>query len=365
MPGDVATVVVDGFALTDGSQLRGLGTFLRNVLGGLAAAPDLDVVVLARPAAALPEGVRRQGLSRHDVRPKLAHLEHELRLPGDLRRGRADVVWSPGTHPPRRCRAPLVQTLHDLTPLVFRHWAMEYEARRWERSAPRVRRATHVVADSRSSADQAIRLLGVDPAHLEVVHLGVEPQFTPGAAEPADAPYLLYVGAWGPQKGYAEATEVIAAIAEEGVPHRLRIVGAQDEWMAARVQELVDASPRPDRVDVVGWVDDVVDLYRGASALVFTSRAEGFGLPILEAMACGVPVVAFDNTSVGEVLGAAGRMVTDGDVPAFAAALRSVLADDALRDELVAAGLERAAQFRWDDTVARYREILRDAAATA
>jgi glycosyltransferase involved in cell wall biosynthesis len=362
--GDVARVVVDAFALTDGSQLRGLGTFLRNVLSGLAERPDLELVALARSAAELPEGVRRLPLSRHDVRPKLAHLEHELRLPRDLRRGHGDVVWSPGTHPPRRCRSPLVQTLHDLTPLVFRHWATEYEARRWERSARHVRQAARVVADSRSSADQAIRLLGVDAERVEVVHLGVEPQFSPGPAPPSDPPYVLFVGSWGPHKGYAEAMEVIAALADEGMPHRLRVVGAQDEWVAARVREIVDASSRPDRVEVIGWADDVVALYRGASALVFTSRAEGFGLPLLEASACGVPVVAFDNTSVREVLDGAGVIVPDGDITAFVSALRDVLSDDVRREELVEAGVARAAQFRWDDTVDRYHEILLSTATT-
>jgi alpha-1,3-rhamnosyl/mannosyltransferase len=253
--------------------------------------------------------------------------------------------------------------LHDLTPLVFRHWAMEYEARRWERSARQVRRAERVVADSRSSADQAIRLLGVDADRVEVVHLGVDPQFTPGSAEPADPPYVLYVGSWGPHKGYAEAMQVIAALADAGLPHRLRIVGAQDDWVAARVREILDASPRPDRVDLIGWADDVVELYRGAAALVFTSRAEGFGLPLLEASACGVPVVAFDNTSVREVLDGAGAIVADGDVNAFASTLRVVLSDPARRDELVQAGVERAGQFRWGDTVDRYHEILLSSAA--
>ena len=98
---------------------------------------------------------------------------------------------------------------------------------------------------------------------------------------------------------------------------------------------------------------------------MFTSRAEGFGLPLLEASACGVPVVAFDNTSIREVLDDAGILVEDGDVAGFVAAVRRVLSESALRDDLASAGVERAARFRWSDTVARYHEILRDAAATA
>src|SRR5947209_14635956 len=91
------------------------------------------------------------------------------------------------------------------------------------------------------------------------------------------------------------------------------MTGPNDEWMRGRVDEVLARATRPDRVEVLGFVDDLVDLYRGASALVFTSRAEGFGLPIVEAMACGTPVVAFDNTSIPEVAGDAGVLVPDGE----------------------------------------------------
>jgi len=119
---------------------------------------------------------------------------------------------------------------------------------------------------------------------------------------------------------------------------------------------------RPERVQLLGYVDDLAALYRGASALVFTSRAEGFGLPILEAMACGTPVVAFSNTSVPEVAGDAAVLVRDGDVAAMARGVRRVLEEPALASELRAAGLEQAARFRWDDAVAQYVEIFVDAA---
>ena len=350
-------VVVDGLALTDGSRLRGLGTTLRHLLPGLAASAALDVVVLARPGADIPSGAGAVPMRRHDVRPRLALLEHEWRTPADLRRARPEVVWSPANHPPRRCPAPLVQTVHDLTPLVVPSAETEHDARRWRRRADRVRGAARVVAVSRSSADQAIRHLGVDPARLEVVPNGVDPAFTPGPVPRDEPPYLLFVGAWGPHKGHAEAFAVISALAEAGYPHTLRVAGPDDDWMRGRVDDVLGRAARPDRVERLGFVDDLVDLYRGASALVFTSRAEGFGLPIVEAMACGTPVVAFVNTSIPEVAGEAGVLVPDGDVDAFVKGVRRVLDDPSFADDRRAAGVEQAARFRWDDAVARYEEI--------
>lgn len=353
-------VVVDGRALTDGSRDRGFGTTLRHLLPGLAAAPALDLVVLAEPEAALPVGAVPVPLRRHHMRPKLALLEHEARLPRDLRRAHPDVVWSPANQPPRGV-APLVQTIHDLTPLVWPSSETEHDARRWKRSAARVRAAARVAAVSRSSADQAIRLLGVDAARVEVIHNGVDPGYTPGDVD-TDDPYLLFVGAWGPHKGHAEAFATVAALAEAGYPHVLRVAGPDDAWTRQRVQDVRARAARPDRVQTLGFVPDLAALYRGASALVFTSRAEGFGLPILEAMACGTPVVAFANTSTPEIAGEAALLVRDGDVAAMVMAVRRVLDDAACARECREAGLVQAARFRWDDAVARYVELFVDAA---
>jgi glycosyltransferase involved in cell wall biosynthesis len=360
VPDEPVRVVVDGLALSDGSRRRGFGTTLAHLLPGLAAVPSLDVVVLARPGAEVPPGASIEPLARHDVRAKLALLEHEWRLPRDLRRARPQVVWSPANHPPRRCPAPLVQTVHDLTPLVLPSPETAHDARRWRRRAGRVRDAARVVTVSRSSADQAMRLLGVDAARIEVVPNGVDPQYTPGAADGESAPYLAFVAAWGPHKGHAEAFATVAALADLGYPHVLRVAGPNDEWMRARVDDVLARADRPDRVEILDYVDDLADLYRGASALLFTSRAEGFGLPIVEAMACRTPVVAFDNTSIPEVAGDAGVLVPDGDLDQYVHAVRRVLDDAAFAADRRAAGLEQAARFRWDDAVARYGEIFVD-----
>src|SRR5207237_9291849 len=120
--------------------------------------------------------------------------------------------------------------------------------------------------------------------------------------------------------------------------------------------------PRPDLVDGVGYVDDLAALYRQAAVLVVTSRHEGFGLPVVEAMASGTPVVAFTNSALPEVVGDAGLLVPDGDVDAFARAVCSLLDDEATRSELARRGVTRAQRFSWETTaaatVAAYEQAL-------
>ncbi len=355
------TVLIDGYSLADGSQHRGIGTYLRELIRGLAAGPIIEPVILARPGTeALPVptiAVKRAWPGR------LASLEHDLRLPGDLRRAHADVVHSPALHPPRSSPVPWVQTLHDLTPLTFRDQRLAASRKAWQRRGPRLRRAAAVICNSRATADTAAREMGLETSRLHVIHLGVEARFHPdGPAASLGRPYLLLVAGWGPHKGFAEAMAVVAAVAEAGHPHRLVIAGWQDDWMMARVDEAVAASPRPDRVDVVGYLDDLPALYRGAIVLLMTSRAEGFGLPAVEAMACGTPVVAFANSSLPEVVGPGGVLVPDGDVAAMIAAARHLIEDPAAHREQSERGLARAAAFDWRRAVDAHAEVFLDAA---
>jgi glycosyltransferase involved in cell wall biosynthesis len=354
----LTAALIDGYALSNASQNRGIGTFLKHLLVGLPGEQALSVSVLAEPGAELPAGVGR--VTMHRPAPaRLRSLSHDLLLPLDLRRATCDVFHSPAQHPPGRSPVPWVQTLHDLTPLTWPHPLLAPERKRWIRVGPRLRRAAAVATVSRFSADEAIRHLDLDPRRLQVIPLGVDPAvFRPSGPPVEDAPYLLHVAAWGPHKGFEEALEVISALAGQGLPHRLVLAGPQDSWMASHVQAAVRMSPRPDRAQVAGYVQDLAATYSGATALLMTSRCEGFGLPVLEAMACGTPVIAFANSALPEVVGEAGVLVPDGDIDAMARAVRDLVGSPSMREELVAAGLARAAQFRWEDMAASYRELL-------
>lgn len=381
------TVAVDAGGLADASELRGIGTYLRHVLAGLAGHPDVSVVALAGPRVALPAGVRRLPVRRvvparlpvagpgkggGGRRPatlalryastRWAPLEHDLLLPRDLARAArcgADVALIPGLPPPRRSPLPWVQTVHDVIPLSRPDPLAARETARWRRLGPRIRAAAAVIAVSRYSAGEAVAHLGLDPARVHVVPNGVDPAFRPeGPAAPADPPYVLYVGSWGAHKGIGEAVAVVDRLAAAGLPHRLVIAGPQDARQRERIAAHVAAAARPERVEVVGYVADLPALYRGAAALVVTSRCEGFCLPAAEAMACGTPVVAFDNSALPEVVGDGGVLVPDGDVDAMAGALRAVLEDPSARRDLAAAGIRRAARYRWEACVAAHAEIL-------
>jgi glycosyltransferase involved in cell wall biosynthesis len=358
----LTAVLIDGYALSDASQRRGIGTYLHRLVGGLANQPDLGVKVLAARDVELPEEVERV-LVRHRTPRRFRALEHELVLPIQVGQAACDVFHSPAQDPPRRCPVPWIHTLHDLTPLTWTHPLLARDRRRWMRVGPRLRQADAVVAVSRFSAAEGIRRLGLDPRVVTVIPLGVDrATFYPGDGPWVQTPYLLHVAAWGPHKGFGEALGVVARLADHGLPHRLMMVGPNDAWMLSQIRAAVAASSRPDRAEIAGYVDDLAATYRGADALLMSSRCEGFGLPAIEAMACGTPVVAFANSALPEVIGDGGILVKDGDVEAMTTAVRRLLGDEQARTEVIERGLARVTRFRWEDTITAHADLLRSVA---
>jgi len=350
-------LLVDATALGDDSAFRGIGTYVRHLLAGLAERPGLAVTALCRQGTALPPGV--SGVPLRRIAPgRFRPLEHEVLLPLDLLRQRADVFHSPALSPPWRCRSPWVQTLHDVIPLVVDDPELEVERRRWRRHAERYRRADAIVAVSRYSADVGISVLGLDPRRVEVVPHGVDPGFHPPAGGLSERPeHLLLVGEYSRRKGYPEAFAVVGALAQLGYPHRLRVMGRIAPWVQPAVDAVVSEAPVPERIELLGFVDDLVAEYQQAQVLLMSSRYEGFGFPVLEAMACGTPVVAFANSSLSEVVGDAGILVPDGDVRAMVQVVGSLLDDEARWADLSARGLERAKEFSWQKSVTAHAEL--------
>ena len=357
-------MLVDARELTGESGWSGIGTTIRGLLAGLseAAPADVDVRALVTADVEVPAGVEPVTIHRlaRDGRRR-SIVEHQVRLPLDLLRHRADVFHNPTAHPPAWVPMPWVQTLFDVIPLVVDDPNLEVLRRRWRRLAPRYRRAEVVAAISRHAADDGIRHLGLDPAKVEVVPLGVSPAFQPGPAGAPDDPFLLLVSEYSRRKGFEDAFAVAGALADQGLPHRLRVAGRIPAHVRAELEALVAAAPRPDRIELLGFVDDLPALYRAASLVLVPSRYEGFGLPALEAMASGVPVVAYDNTSLPEVV-PADALVPDRDVAAMAKLAELLLTQPSRREEHVALGLERAGRCTWRATAEGYLELYRDVA---
>ncbi len=360
--GSRPSVLVDASALGGPSASSGMRTSAFRILEALVAEGSVDLSALVTPGVPLPSGVRRREVRRLAPKGRVALMEHGLRLPLEMRNSRTDLFYEPLFHAPWLVDRPYVQLLHDVIPLVLDDSDLAALRKRWRRFAPRYRRADAVVAISRSAADDGIRLLGLNPSRIEIAHHGVGPEFRPGSRR-VDPPYLLIVSDFSRRKGFAEALEVVARLAERGHPHRLKVAGLVNPWSRRDFEATTAASRRPDLIDHLGFVDDLPALFRSASLFLGSSRYEGFGLPALEAMASGVPVVAFANSAVTEVVADGGRLVPDGDVAAMTDSAHQLLRSPAAWDDARGAGLERAARFTWSASARVHAEVFASVAS--
>jgi glycosyltransferase involved in cell wall biosynthesis len=353
-------VAVDAFSLGPASRGTGLGTYVRELLAALATRPDVTVRALATEEASVPAGVERVRIRRGLTSGRPAFLEHAVRRELESRRVRADLFHNPAPDPPVLPPHPYVQTLLDLIPLTDTDPALAVMRKRFRRYARRYRAADAVIAISRHTADEGIAHFGLDPRRLHVIHLGVDEMFTPqGPRRASDTPYVVMVSDFSRRKGFEEAFAMIGALADAGHPHRLLVAGRVQPWQQSLFDRFLGDAPRRDRIEILGFVDDLAALYRGADVCIVPSRSEGFGLSAVEAMACATPVVAFANSALPEVVGEGGVLVPDGDVEAMRAEVASILTTTARRGELSERARARAATFSWSRCAELHAEVYR------
>lgn len=290
-----------------------------------------------------------------------AILWQRLRLPIPIEAlcGPLDLFYSPDFVLPPQLRGRRVVTVHDLAYLVYPQCAVPTLGWYLHRAVPRsVARADLVLADSQSSRQDVIRLLGVPPARVRVVPLGVDPAYRPLAdrslLEEVRARYglperfLLCVGTIEPRKNLPRLMEALAGLPEtERLP---LVVAGKPGWLYEESFTSVARFGLGKWVHFLGFVpeSDLPPLYNLATALAYPSLYEGFGLPPLEAMACGTPVLTSRASSLPEVVDEAAVLVEPQEAASIREGLRTILRDSALRERLRAAGLERARAFTWD-----------------
>jgi glycosyltransferase involved in cell wall biosynthesis len=351
------------------NQTAGIGRFVRSLVKAvteidqqnqylLVHARPNDEAVLDFPTA--PNVSRRQLPIRERLLTILWHRAN-LPVPIDAFTGSIDLFHSPDFVLPPLRRPRSILTVHDLAFLLFPECAHEALREYLLRVVPRsARRASFVVADSENTANDVICLLGVPPERVAVVPGGVDARFQP-VTDPErlqamrrqlqveSAPYVLFVGVIEPRKnlqGLIGAFEL--AKKRYRLPHKLVVVGRKG-WLAEGIYEKYERSSVREDIVFPGFIDDadLPTLYSAAAALVMPSFYEGFGLPLLEAMACGTPVIASNAASLPEVVGDAAPQVDPNDIDALADTLAQVLTDDQLRATNRVRGLERAARFTW------------------
>jgi glycosyltransferase involved in cell wall biosynthesis len=275
--------------------------------------------------------------------------------------GRVDLFHGPDfTLPPLRAGTKAIVTVHDLSylrlPFCFKPALLDYLVANVPRA---VDRADWVLADSESTRRDAIELLNVSEHKISVLYPGVEPRFRPipdpkartrtRAKYGLPTRFILSVGTVQPRKNYERLVQAFSHLRAPDLS--LVIVGGKG-WLYEKLFDQVRQLDLQDRVMFTGYIDDV-DLplvYNLAEVFAFPSLYEGFGIPPLEAMSCGVPVVAADNSSLPEAVGDAGLLVNAEDTEALADALSQLLDDWTLRQTLIGQGVEHAKQFTWERT---------------
>jgi glycosyltransferase involved in cell wall biosynthesis len=351
------------------NQTAGIGRFVRSLIKAVTEIDEQNryVLVHARPndGAVLdfptsPNVARRQLPIQERLLTILWHRAN-LPVPMDLFTGAVDLFHSPDFVLPPLRSARSILTVHDLAFLLFPECAHEALREYLLRVVPRsARRASFVVADSENTANDVICLLGVPPERVAVVPGGVDARFQPvldrdrlqamrRQLQVESAPYLLFVGVIEPRKnlqGLISAFEL--AKKRYRLPHKLVVVGRKG-WLSDGIYEKYERSSVRKDIVFPGFIQDadLPTLYSAAAALVMPSFYEGFGLPLLEAMACGTPVIASNAASLPEVVGDAAPQVDPNDIDALAETLAQVLTDDQLRATNRALGLERALRFTW------------------
>jgi glycosyltransferase involved in cell wall biosynthesis len=358
-----SSVVLDMRPLQGPSADRGVGSYAAGLLAGLVSEGfDSRLTLLLDadlPDPQLPAGAYKLAGSRRRYHGQLSAYEEAVALGADLQRIGAGVYHAIDMRLPGRSPGALVVTLHDLIPWAWGGPRMRGERLRFWPGKRLLRRADTVLAVSQATAADASRLAGVDARRIKVVHEAADPVFEPrsGAADRVrarwrlEAGYLLFVGALDARKDPAGLLRAWAVAKDSRPGLRLAIAGAPGR----------QAPPAMPGADILGRVDrlELADLYTAAGCLVFPSRYEGFGLPCLEAMACGCPVAAFRNSSLPEVVGDAGELVPDGDEEALGRAAAALCADPA---RARSAGLERAKTFTWGkaarQTIGIYESLL-------
>ena len=362
----------------DSDPNGGIATYWNRLIENLVeiAPPDLRFTMYFASDVSIATSHPPAAVEARVVRPASAWLRLPFAIPLEIRRRPVDLLHFQIIAPPV-CATPFVLTINDIAwetnPELF---PLPIRLRLKLLVGRNARRAAHVFTVSEYSKRLICERYGIPESRVTVTYHGVDERFRrledPAATAEVrarlglDAGFVLYVGKLQARKNLVRLLEAFdRVVRERGFPHKLVLVGKRT-WMSDEIFTALERLPSRERVVVAGEVSlsDLVALYNAATVFAFPSLAEGFGLPPLEAMACGTPVISSNAASLPEVVGDAGILFDPLDTDAIAKALADVLGSESLRQTLVEHGLSRVALFSnrqmAAETLAVYESVLRE-----
>lgn len=357
----------------------GVGQYIDGLLSGLVSVDQQDEFILY----CTRENVSNYRFDANNLKPKVWGLPEAGRtirllhqytfLHDEVRRNRYDVFHGLSNFLPVKRVCPYVVSIHDLTYFVQPERCPFIRRQYWYKMTGRtVKVADAIVTCSENSRRDIERFFPTSTGKVHVVPYGIRERYRPltydreGSTLPTRnirQPYVLFVGTLEPGKNVARIIDAFDAIASDH-PDHLLVIGGGKGWLYEDIFQAAERARHKDRIRFVGHLNDteVVDFMNFAEVLCFPSLYEGFGLPPLEAMACGTPVVTSNISSIPEVVGDAALLVNPREVGEIAAALQQVLGSQELRADLRSRGLQQAAKFSWEKAALRTLEVYRGVA---
>jgi glycosyltransferase involved in cell wall biosynthesis len=350
------------------NQSAGIGRFVRCLFDAVTTLDRENEYVLLHAApepgrsAALPIAPNVSGRELRFRERIMNVMWHRMKIsfPVDLLTGPLDIFHSPDFVLPPVRQATTILTVHDLAFLLFPECADQRLRAYLEQVVPRsVARANYIIADSENTKNDLVCLLDANPDRVSVIPGGVDPHFQPAPQEAIEDvqrayglvhPYVLGVGVIEPRKNFPRLIEAFTRFRRNmDEPYQLVIAGGKG-WLSDETYREAERSAYATDIRFPGYVPDarLPALYTGARAFAYPSLYEGFGLPVLEAMACGTPVVCANTSSLPEFAGDAALLVPPEDPGAIASALERVCREDGLGNQLRRRGCERARDYTWE-----------------
>jgi len=366
--------------------MSGVGVYTRNLIRHISLLDEKNRYVLLFDDEALMErelyetrAAGRGNFSTEILPYSVFSLRNQVGLPRKLRQLGVDVFHSPNFMIPLAGMKPkTVVTIHDLIPLLFPHYTGKSKKRRmfwlYKWMMRRIsRQADVILADSDCTRKDIVTALKVSEKKVCTIYPGVDEKLSPGPGTGRirrmfgiSGSFLLCVGRQDPYKNVLTAVKAFELVTKRrnDLSFRMLIVGEKD-MRYPEVTEYISRGNLSQKVIATDYLSesDLVDAYREADLLVHLSLYEGFGLPPLEAMACGTPVVSSDRASLPEVLGDAALFTNAYNAAQAAEGIIAVLSDEQLRGRLISKGKKRAARFSWEETAKRVVKIYRRVAA--